>query len=272
MYRYRAIFLDIDGTLFSDSLAITERTREAIRRAYRGGVRIVLISGRYITGMQRAQEQLGLPVIYAAINGALIKDGDEYLRSQRVDMDAYRIAAEYLDGKVASLIAFCETRFAINSDDAWFDMQTGICGAPGIRMDVRDPEEVERRTGEKPGKLLVKDDDRAKLDRLMEEIRPAVGDRATVISSGSNNFEILPYGTDKSDALSIVADHLGIPLCSTMAFGDWDNDAGMIAAAGFGIAMANGSEKAKAAADYVTLSNNEDGIAAALERFLFQEE
>ena len=264
---YRAIFTDIDGTLFRQDLTIGERTKKAIRKAYESGVSIVLTSGRYITGMERAQEQLDVPVIYAAINGALIKSGNTYLREKRIEKDAYIMAAEYLRGKVSSLIAFCETKFAIDSDDGWYDLQTRICGDEGIRMDISDPDQVLRKTGEAPYKILVKDNDRKKIERLMEELNAILGKRAKVISSSYNNFEILPWGIDKEDAVKIVSEHLGIKTDETIAFGDWDNDAGMIRKAGLGVAMANGSENAKAAAGFITLSNDEDGIAYALEKF-----
>ena len=231
------------------------------------GVLIVLSSGRYITGMRRAQEQLDLPVIYAAINGALIKVGDEYIRENMIDKDAYRQAAAFLKGKASSLIAFTENRFAIDADDEWYFRQNRICGDTGVRMDISDPDEVERKTGERPYKILLKDNDRDKINRLLHELDEMLEGRAKVLSSGWNNIEVLPYGNDKQDAVRIIADRYSIKRDEIIAFGDWDNDAGMLSAAGLGIAMANGSEKAKAAADHVTLSNDEDGIAHALREY-----
>ena len=272
MAMQRAIFTDIDGTLFRNDLTIGEKTKEALRKAYGMGVPVVLTSGRYIPGMERAAEQLEIPVIYAAINGALIKSGKEYLRRKYLESDAYRKAASYLRGKVSSLIVFCETRYAIDSDDEWFSLQTRICGEEGVRMDISDLDGVIERTGERPYKILAKDRDREKLTRLMEEVRPLVGNSAAVISSGDMNFEVMPCGVDKRDALAIVSSHLGISVSDTIAFGDWDNDAGMLRKAGTGIAMANASQRAKEAASFITLSNEEDGIAYALGRFLFSKE
>ena len=264
---YSAIFTDIDGTLFRSDLSIGQRTRDALREAHRKGLRIVLSSGRYITGMRIAQEQLGIPVIYAAINGALIKDGTNYLRERRIDEDAYRQAASFLHGRVSSLIAFCETRYAIEADEEWYTRQNMICQDIGVRMDISDPERVLEKTGERPYKLLAKDSRQDHLSALMAELEPMLEGKARVISSGWNNIEILPWGIDKSDAISIVSSHLGIKPSETIAFGDWDNDAGMLRAAGLGIAMANASDEAKAAADSITASNDEDGIAVSLSAY-----
>ena len=217
---YSAIFTDIDGTLFRSDLTIGDATREAVREAAGKGIRIVLCSGRYITGMARAQEQLGIPVIYAAINGALIKDGGEYLRETMIGRKPYNEAASFLKGKAASIIAFCETKFAIDADDSWYERQNRICGDIGFRMDISDADEVESITGERPYKILVKDNDEDKLSRLIGDLRSLLGDSARVISSGRNNLEVLPPGIDKSDAIRIIADHLRIPVSETAAFGD----------------------------------------------------
>ena len=217
--------------------------------------------------MRIAQEQLGIPVIYAAINGALIKDGTNYLRERRIDEDAYRQAASFLHGRVSSLIAFCETRYAIEADEEWYTRQNMICQDIGVRMDISDPERVLEKTGERPYKLLAKDSRQDHLSALMAELEPMLEGKARVISSGWNNIEILPWGIDKSDAISIVSIHLGIKPSETIAFGDWDNDAGMLRAAGLGIAMANASDEAKAAADSITASNDEDGIAVSLSAY-----
>lgn len=264
---YSAIFTDIDGTLLDSGLRVGERTRKALRKAYAKGVRIVLSSGRYIKGMEMASNQLGIPVIFSAINGAIIKDGDEHLRRILIDRHPYEAAARYLKGRVKSLIAFSEMRFAIDADDSWYEMQNRICGDVGVRMDISSYDEVCQALSEEPCKILVKDSDAGKIARIVEELRRIVGNEARILSSSLTNIEVLPPGIDKTDSLDIVSRHLGIGIDETIAFGDWDNDAGMLRAAGLGIAMAGGSETAKSAADYVTLSNDEDGIAYALERF-----
>ena len=93
-----------------------------------------------------------------------------------------------------------------------------------------------------------------------------LGDEADVVSSSTMTLEVLPHGVNKGKAIAAISEKLSIPLSDMVAFGDWDNDIGMLRTAGTGICMANGSEAAKAAADFVTLSNNEDGIAYALEK------
>ena len=89
-----------------------------------------------------------------------------------------------------------------------------------------------------------------------------------ISSSLYNNLEINAEGATKGNALMWLASHLGISRERTMAFGDGENDVTMLKAAGIGIAMGNGLEMAKRAADQVTLTNDEDGVADAIERLI----
>ena len=86
----------------------------------------------------------------------------------------------------------------------------------------------------------------------------------TFVRSESYLFEILPKGVHKGLALSKIVEHLGLDSAKTIAIGDFDNDVGMLREAGIGIAVANASEKAKAAADIITVSNEEHAIACVI--------
>jgi Cof subfamily protein (haloacid dehalogenase superfamily) len=93
-------------------------------------------------------------------------------------------------------------------------------------------------------------------------------DKADFTSSEYNNIEIMPRGANKADALRFMAERMGVPMEQVMAIGDNYNDIEMIKAAGRGIAMANAVDKLKETADEVTLSNDEDGVALAIESAL----
>ena len=234
------------------------------------GIRIAIASGRYLRSLDMIERKLGIPILKISINGALIIDGERKLNDVRIDREAYRKAAGYLKGKAPCILAFAPQSYVIDSDDAWYRIQDDMLSQKGIRLDIRDEDAVEQALGEWPCKLLVKDDDTEAIIRNRTALQEILGDKAVVVSSGDRNIEILPPGTDKGNALRIISEKLSIPLSDMIAFGDWDNDVGMLATAGIGVAMANGSDKAKAVASFITKSNDEDGIAYALERFLFQ--
>ena len=263
------LFSDIDGTLLHDDLTIGKDTIHALTRASEMGVRIAIASGRYLKSLDILEEELGIPILKVAINGALIEDNGTILNDERIRRSAYAKAMDYIKGKAPSIIAFASHSYAIDADDSWFTLQTNMLSDEGIRMDLRNGDEVEEALGEWPSKILIKDSSKERIEENRRELRRIIGDEATIISSGELNIEILPPNTDKGNALCVISEKLSVPLSSMIAFGDWDNDAGMLSTAGIGVAMANGSERAKKAASFITRSNNEDGIAYALDKFLF---
>lgn len=264
---YSLILTDIDGTLLKDDLTISNNTINALAIAREKGIRIVLCSGRYIQGMSFISQELGIKdPIYSAINGSLIKDRGEYLCSNRIDKDSYKIAIKILGSRARSIIAFSESRYAIASDDHWFDLQARICRQEGIRMELSDYDSVTDALQQPIYKILIKDDRIDVVSKLKEELDSTLEGKATIISSSLTNFEVLPLGADKKNTVDILSEHLEIKKKDMIAFGDWDNDAGMLASVGMGIAMGNGSEMAKKSARMVTKDNNHDGISYALHK------
>ena len=107
----------------------------------------------------------------------------------------------------------------------------------------------------------------APLRRALREI-PGIA----VTRSAENNVEVMPRGVDKGSGLKEFAAYLGVPMQQVMALGDHDNDAPMLRAVGFGVAMGNGSERAKKAARFLTADCREGGFARAVERFVLNGE
>ena len=212
------------------------------------------------------ERMTGLKMMKIAFNGALIEHNGRLIRDVRLSREAFIKAIEFLKGKASALIAFTPDSYAIMADDFWLEEQDRILGEPGIAMDLSDYDEVARAAGSVPCKLLAKDNDTAKIRKLRDELINILGNEAEVFSSYPNNIEIIPKNIDKGTALEAVSELLSIPLSDMIAFGDWDNDIGMLRTAGLGVCMANGSEGAKRAANMITASNNGDGIDKALKK------
>lgn len=212
------------------------------------------------------ERMTGLKMMKIAFNGALIEHNGKLIRDVRLSREAFIKAIEFLKGKASALIAFTPDSYAIMADDFWLEEQDRILGEPGIAMDLSDYDEVAIAAGSVPCKLLAKDNDTAKIRKLRDELINILGNEAEVFSSYPNNIEIIPKNIDKGTALEAVSELLSIPLSDMIAFGDWDNDIGMLRTAGMGVCMANGSEGAKRAANMITASNNDDGIDKALRK------
>ncbi len=266
---YSLILSDIDGTLLKDDLTISKNTILALDIARAKGIRIVLCSGRYIQGISFLANELGLQdPIFSAINGSLVKDGGKYVFQKTLEKEIYEKAIKIVSKRAKSVIAFSESRYAIDSDIKWYRLQDRICKQKGILMDLSSYDSVQEALCKPIYKILVKDDDKSIIDMLKKELENKMDKDATILSSSSTNLEILPFGSDKKNTVDILERYLSIDRNDMIAFGDWDNDAGMLSSVGMGIAMANGSDKAKKSAKIITKDNNSDGISYALKNLL----
>ena len=108
------------------------------------------------------------------------------------------------------------------------------------------------------------------LDQQIEKIPAQFKADYEVIKTRSNLLEFMPKGVTKAFGLDHLAQYLGMTSDEVMALGDEENDLSMIEYAGMGVAMANAVEKVRQAADYITLSNEQDGVAKAVEKFVLK--
>ena len=262
---YRILFTDIDGTLIKDDLSVGKATIDALRKARDNGIRIAIASGRYLASLDKFEALLGFKVMKIGLNGGAIEDeSGKRLYEDKMSPEAYMAAVSFLYGKVENILAFSSRNYAMDSDDDWYERQAEVMKAYGKRMDLHDLGKVTEMLGEAPFKVLAKDRKPSAISSIIPEAKEKLSQVATVVSSGVAILEILPKGRDKGEGVRKAGEILGIPREEMIAFGDWDNDIGMLGYAGMGVVMANGSEGAKKAADMVTLSNNDDGIAYAL--------
>ena len=270
----RLIAVDLDGTVLNDRKQLTPRTAAALTEAAARGVEIVPATGRPTTGLPA--ELLALPGVRYAItsNGARTADLASgrairnYLPLDKA-LAAYDILQRYdcmadlfQDGKGYTTRAnqAAVGRFAPeNLRDYVLRTRTPL---PDLRAFIASQERgIE--------KLTIFFLDEAERQRAWAELMPLGVD---AVSGMPLNLEITAAGVSKGSALLALAERLGLPASALMACGDGGNDTAMVAAAGLGVAMANAFPEVKAAARYVTASNNEDGVARAVETFVLGKE
>lgn len=268
----RLIAMDMDGTLLdSDHRTIPAANVAALRAAHAAGIHLALASGRIPDDAGFFALDAGLPMHILALNGACCLDrpmGD-ILRSNRLPARDGLALLELLRRHGLHYGVFCDHTLAISKPSMTDDELRRIWGEyvtrPGGRTQVvcgHDAAQALMRHG--VNKILAYTDaDPAALPELGREIRKAFPS-LEVTSSWVNNLEINPIGINKGTALEALARSLGIPMAQTMALGDNDNDIPMLRAAGVGVVMANGTPAARAAADYITASNDAHGVASAI--------
>ena len=279
MKKPKLLAMDLDGTLFNEASTVSEKNREAISAAQEAGVEIAISTGRPF---------IGLPLSYmeeAKIRYAITTNGAGVYRYDGAGRRTCLFSQCMDREKIAEVLPFLLERrmhFDVFIDGDGFSDQRCRAYIDDLPMplSLRDyiknsrnvVEDLETVVAEAPDPVqkitmnFPKDEQQGARREVLE--RFSVDPYFRIVSGGFSNLELTRHDVSKAAALENLAEHLGFTLADTMAIGDSGNDLDMIRAAGFGVAMGNSEEETKAAADYVTLSNREDGVAAVIWEFL----
>lgn len=269
---YSIIALDLDGTLTNSEKNITPRTFDALMKAQREGVRLVLASGRPTFGIAALANQLQLADYGGYVlsyNGGRIIDWCEktVIFSQVVDQKLVPILYDFAEKAQLPIVTYLpEAILASKNEGEYLAEEARINGMPVVVAQNFVEEAMQIAGGST--KFLIPGEPEL-LIQLESEMKAALSEQMEVFRSAPFFLELPPKGIDKAQSLQRLLTHLGLERESLMAFGDGFNDLSMIQFAGQGVAMANAVEEVKSIADFVTTSNEEDGIAQALEQLLF---
>lgn len=269
---YSIIALDLDGTLTNSEKNITPRTFDALMKAQREGVRLVLASGRPTFGIAALANQLQLADYGGYVlsyNGGRIIDWCEktVIFSQVVDQKLVPILYDFAEKAQLPIVTYLpEAILASKNEGEYLAEEARINGMP-IVVAQNFVEEAMQIAGGST-KFLIPGEPEL-LIQLESEMKAALSEQMEVFRSAPFFLELPPKGIDKAQSLQRLLTHLGLERESLMAFGDGFNDLSMIQFAGQGVAMANAVDEVKSIANFVTTSNEEDGIAHALEQLLF---
>ena len=263
----RIIAMDLDGTLSNDKKEITPLTRKVLMDAQKKGIRLVLASARPAPGLFREANALSVQDyggILMSYNGGCITDAAtrRVLYKTGIDMEVMRGVLRMLKGFPVTPILDDGVQFYVE-DKNGFKVDYECRNNCMECTEVGDPAEFLHFS---PVKVLMSADP-AVIKDVQKVIAERLPENLTVVQTAPFYLEVIPRSINKGEGLKNVCELLGVRPEDTIAFGDAENDIPMLKAAGIGVAMGNADERTKAAADYVTLTNNEDGIACALQHF-----
>ncbi len=273
---YKTILLDIDGTLTNDEKIITRRTKEALLAAQEKGIILALASGRPKQGLYKWARELEMDRhhgLFVCYNGALVVDcetGEEIYTHDLSKNDAKEVLAHIEKFEVTPIISKGEYMHTT-------DVFGCVIDQDGKPLNLVEYES--RSNGyilcehknladwlDVPVKKILTAGDPEYLKAHYEEMQAPFADRLNCMFTASFYFEYTAKGVDKARAIERGYTGLGIKREEMVAFGDAQNDLTMLQYVGLGVAMGNAFEEVKVAADEVTLDNNHDGIAVALEK------
>ena len=260
--KYKLIVLDLDGTLTNSKKEITPRNRETLIRMQEQGIRLVLASGRPTYGIVPLANELRMNEFGGFI---LSYNGGEIINWETQEM----VYENVLPNEVVPVLYECARTHQLSI--LTYD------GAEIITENSQDPYVLKEAFLNKMADitlpvakcLIVGDAD--KLIPLEAELCLRLQGRINVFRSEPYFLELVPQGIDKALSLAVLLKEIGVAREEVIAIGDGYNDLSMIRFAGLGIAMGNAQEPVKKAADYITLSNEEDGVAEAINKFCNQQ-
>jgi Cof subfamily protein (haloacid dehalogenase superfamily) len=260
----RLIATDLDGTLLrSDHVTVSARTRAALGAAREAGITIVLVSARGPVGVAAVAEDAGCDGLAICSNGALILDlaSHEVVRHRPLSSAVATQVIHALRARLPDVCFATETEGELALERA-FEGAWDWRPPPGTRY--ADALELVAA----PVTKLFARDVSCSLAGLAEAARDVASENASVSVSGEWAIEIAAAGVNKAAALEELALELEVDAADVVAFGDYPNDLAMLAWAGTSIAPANAHPDVLARVDEVTASNDDDGVALAIERLL----
>lgn len=271
MSEIKIVSIDIDGTLINDRHEITPKVKQAVQAALAQDVKIVITTGRPLPGVQDILSELGIAgadQYVITYNGGLVQtaDGQKTLFRQPLAVSEFK--------KINAFMAAQETYVQVESHDAayttnhrvhpWASFENSLVNLPLFVLDSEA--ELENVAFIK----AIANAESDALDAVQAAVPAEISEQVNVIRSTANNLEFIDLQASKGNALLALADELGVARGATMAIGDQANDYSMIEKAGIGVAMGNAIPSLKAIADYETTSNNDSGVAQAIEKFVLK--
>lgn len=271
----KLIAFDLDGTFLDDKKEIPPENLEALRAAAERGIHIVPATGRLFIGVHEAIKQLPFVRYYILVNGAQVYDAweDKTIYRGEIPLDMALSVMDYIE--TLPVIFDCYQHNCGWMSQHMFDRIDEFVPDPAMsaavkkqRRPVPDLRTMLLERGDSVQKQQVFFKDLDEMRRQRDEILPGLFPELLPTTSVVTNIELNHVSAGKDKGLEALCAHLGFSAENAMAFGDGTNDTCMIEAAGFGVAMSNAEKDVLAAADYVALSNNEAGVAAAIRRFV----
>lgn len=273
MHQIKMIGLDLDGTLLNTKKELTQYSRDVLKRAIDKGVLVLVATGRPFTGipeelrtfpgMRYALTSNGARVLDTKENKVLIEEllpREDAIRALKVLRKYDTMQEIYFDGQgYADEEKMSEIHRYHHNPHMWEYVRKSRIVVPDVlKVAEQSDTDMDKIQG-----LFVDMEERKQAWKELSN-----DNRISLVGSLKYNIEVNAAGVNKGKGLVRLGEILGIHREEIMACGDGDNDIEMLREVGFGVAMGNAEEEVKKAADYITETNDEDGVAKAIERFV----
>ncbi len=265
---YKAVFLDMDGTLLRSDHSVSDPTIATIRKLTGGGIPVILVSARPLDGMLPTAREFGLldyPLV--SLNGSYIVEEDKPVFQAVIDPEMTAQLTAAIRPFQATIAYYVQREWFAERSDAWTEHEQKIMDVP-LKVQPFAGMAAAWSAGKTgPNKMMVMSEP-ASIDVIQQHLKSLFGDRLNIYPSKPTYLEVMDIRASKSNALRFLIERMKLRREEIIAMGDNFNDREMIRFAGMGVAMGNAPDEIKAVADYVTDTNNDEGVRKALEHFI----
>lgn len=260
----KMIALDLDGTTLNSDHKLAEETKAALQEAMAQGVIVTIATGRMLRAAKPFAEELGIRGPIITYNGSLIADAEsgEKIKEFRLDFDIARRLLQIAREKDVLVQTYIDDMLVVDKLCAAIAGYCRVCNVPAKAVG-----RIEDYWQSAPTKLLYVADAEI-LAPIWQELKAEFGDSVYITKSAPFFLEIINPAANKGAGVRSLAEHYGIAKDEIMVCGDSLNDMELFDAAGLKIAMGNAEQALKDKADFITLTNDEHGVAYAVKKFV----
>ncbi|MCD5994916.1 HAD family hydrolase [Pseudomonas sp. CDFA 602] len=260
----RFLLSDIDGTLLRPDHSLSQANIEAVHELREAGIHFTLASSRPPRAMRQVIEALGVDLPTVAFNGGTITQADgSLLVAHRIDPVAVRTCLKLFATQPVAIWVFADDQWLLlNPEGDYVEHEQHALGYAPVLVESFEP------YLDRVDKIVAASKDFELLKVLESQLNPLIEGLALAARSQAYYLDVTALDANKGSALVALANYLGVDLAHTAAIGDGGNDVAMFHKAGLSIAMGQGEKGVLSQADHVTDSNLQDGVAAAIRRYI----
>ncbi len=266
----KMIAIDLDGTLLNSNHEMTERTEKVLKAALAKDVKIIIATGKTFISSRHLIKRLGTttPGIYA--QGTVTYNSDGTIHSQQtIDSMLARQVITFAEDRGHLVGIYSGNRILVRTlskrmEELTINFHEPMPEAVGPLQNILDTTPINKI-------IAIYPDDPRRIIALRWQLSMQIGTGARLLSAGiPDEIELLPTNASKGTALKVLLKEMGIPASQVMAIGDGENDIEMLQLAGLGVAMGNANDHVKSVANVSTTTNDQDGVADAVEKYVLK--
>ncbi|MDP2966340.1 MAG: Cof-type HAD-IIB family hydrolase [Pelolinea sp.] len=268
--KFKLVISDLDGTILESGQPIHPFTKEVLAKLPDLGIRFTLASGRSLASLRPFAEELNIEMPLVLANGCIVQSLDGVIHHRTtMPVEVTRKVIEITDKENSDLVIFSDDRlFYKKMTDNIFRIFGKLNNSI---YEVGSWNAIENQL-EKVNKFMIIDwQSQENLKKLENIFESELSSQADYLRTNINHLEIMPKGVTKATGLKQLVDGMGIRMDEIIAFGDFDNDAAMLAEVGLGVAVENACDLAKQNADMIVGSCAENGPAVFLNQLINQQ-